>query len=75
MLNDPLHAVWIFLSANFKRVSAVMHQFKYCMMGDRVMRLRFTPVDPCSSRDGVTSVFASAASTCNELELSIVDIF
>ena len=43
--------------------------------GDRVMRLHFTPVDPCSSRDGVTSVFASAASTCNELELSLVNIF
>ena len=28
MLDDPLHAVWIFLSANFTRVSAVMHQFK-----------------------------------------------
>ena len=47
---------------------------KYYMMRDRVMLLRFTPIDACSSTDFVTLVFASATSVCNELQLSIVDI-
>ena len=48
---------------------------KYCMMGNCVMQLRFTHVDPLSSRDFVTFVFASTTSMCNELQLSIVNSF
>ena len=48
---------------------------KYCMMGYCVMRLCITLVDPCLSIDFVIFVFAFATSVCNELQLSIVDVF